>query len=867
MYIRLGQTKLNKISSPFIEDGVVFASVIDSGMSFEKPTTVRTIEELDMWFGTDFPEYDYFTDLLSKGTSLVLSKPLLEGIDLDYIDYKKVGRINLHKDDPLFPDLSDIVFPLKSGNYRCKNGVWELVSDEESLEFLLFSPPQDISSLVDINVPADRQNFIIESIGHDGDIEELEWDRKNGGFIYHEDQNDYSQDVSNSASLYNRDTLCLCDMSSGGYLVESYYPMTRPPKEFDKYLPRDISSVNISKSGIDTERIAEGKDILVSSIDTNNIFWNTLKELMNPVHEVPPYFVIQLPSGGEAKTVVPYFISSTTTGDIKKGLIAKLKEHLITKGGLSGSSIFEEVVIDTTLTEKEVKSSILDNLMSILPKNSSEIEVHSEEGIVYIVPTGKLVKLNSLEFSEVPGLFVTPERWISSYYLEKLLSGQDRALFVSKTIGSCKKYKSPIRIRIEDITDFEYGVDNIYYRITITRGKYEEVFEGPLFGMDRLDVAISNNSRLVRASFNDWYTKDGRKILYSKVNSTGDTDIIPNLPEGSWEMRGSYYEEDLDTDSYRRPIQKLINDGYEQWPIDFILIPKIQKFCKDDEDYEFLINASESLNCQVLIQNSRVEVDIVNIDGDKLGKTELRPDVSKVYCIIDKVKVVDDDVPGFVEMYRYYSGADFSELSRKDIRRLVAGSDFVDNVVDKNNRLVYFYGDMKVNGKTRPGYFVFLEDLFKNDIYLGADEDIVYESPIDPLTQDVYTINKLSSYLKEKKSNYLVDNNHYYYYQELFSGPKPETSIWMRFISDRVRRDLEKNKWSIISKSTKSSIQSTILDILGKIKNKFSIVRDIKIVKFEMLDQKQALHIEIDTKISDVITSDITIDVILNYSN
>lgn len=852
MYIRLGQTKLNKISTPFIEEEVVFASVIDSGMSFEKPTTVRTIEELDVWFGKDYPEYDYFVSLLERGTSLVLSKPLLPGINEDYIDYKKVGRINLHKDDPTFPNFSDLIFTLDSGNYKFKGNTWIEVETLGESDYVVFNCNK---KAIDITKPGTSQNFIFESIGRDGDLEEIEWDNEVGGFRYFQDLNDYSKDVSNSVSLYNRDTLCLCDMSNPNLSIDHYHPLAKPIPEFSKFLPSKLSEVTIDKPGIDVDRISDGKDLLVYSINTNYISWSSL---VNNTSDTTPYIVFQIPKDGKAITLIAYIVS---LGGIDKG------EEIKTKLGLSESKLIK-IEIDPSQSEKEGRKSIKNKLLEGISNQSGDINLVDDSGVLYIIPTKKLIKLNSLEFSEIPGLHIVPEVWISSYYLEKLLSNQDRALFVSKTIGSCRKFKDPITIEIENITDYEFSVDNLYYRITIRRGLYEELFEGPLFGKDRLDVAISNNSRLVRASFNDWFlTKSGDKILYSKVNSTGNyPSVIPNLPEGKWELKGAYYEGNLDTESYKRPIQKLVDDGFEQWPIDFILIPKVDKFCKKPEDYGFLISASESLNCQVLIQNSKVDVEIVDIDVESLENrtAQIIRDPKKVYRISDRIEGGKDE---YTIITRYISGSDLTFLDGFEIRRLLAGSDFVDNVIDDDNRLVYFYGDMIVDGKIRPGYFVFLEDLFKNDIYLGSEEDIIYESPIDPLNSDPYVSNELSEYLKEKKCNYLVDNNHYYYYSELFSGIKPKTSIWMRFIADRIKRDLEKNKWSIISKSTKSNIQSTILDVLGNIKSKFSIVRSINIGKFELMEEKQSLYLEIDTKISDVISTDITLDIILNYSN
>ena len=86
MYIKLGSVNLQYYQET--NAWMIMAEVLDSGMSFERPVLVRTTEELDIWFGKDFPDYSYMQELLNMGVVLYLYKPIstkTTGGD-DYID-------------------------------------------------------------------------------------------------------------------------------------------------------------------------------------------------------------------------------------------------------------------------------------------------------------------------------------------------------------------------------------------------------------------------------------------------------------------------------------------------------------------------------------------------------------------------------------------------------------------------------------------------------------------------------------------------------------------------------------------------------------------------------------------------------------
>ena len=75
MYIKLGTTQaLRKYDNP--DDFMILSEVPSSSMSYESPTRVRSLDELNIWFGKTFPEYSYLRELIESGVTLYLYKPI-----------------------------------------------------------------------------------------------------------------------------------------------------------------------------------------------------------------------------------------------------------------------------------------------------------------------------------------------------------------------------------------------------------------------------------------------------------------------------------------------------------------------------------------------------------------------------------------------------------------------------------------------------------------------------------------------------------------------------------------------------------------------------------------------------------------------
>lgn len=85
MYIKIGNTNIKYRSG--VDDFMIFSEIPDSQLSYEKPILVRTKDELDIWFGKDFTDRNYFDELLRKGVTLYLYKPVKENNTNDIDDY------------------------------------------------------------------------------------------------------------------------------------------------------------------------------------------------------------------------------------------------------------------------------------------------------------------------------------------------------------------------------------------------------------------------------------------------------------------------------------------------------------------------------------------------------------------------------------------------------------------------------------------------------------------------------------------------------------------------------------------------------------------------------------------------------------
>lgn len=276
---------------------------------------------------------------------------------------------------------------------------------------------------------------------------------------------------------------------------------------------------------------------------------------------------------------------------------------------------------------------------------------------------------------------------------------------------------------------------------------------------------------------------------------------VSKLPEGSWYLRGGKKEETT-PENYMKSLECLFTPP-EPIYFDYLLIPDIEKYTNGPNDNLYYPEYETILDYSKELGN---QVLIQNSDNT----------------------------------YKFnYTG-------------------------DLDNRLIYFFRDMEVYGKKRPGYYVYLNDLIFKDRYSPSVNYILYKTPES--TKDNYLgSSDFEKELENKKCNYLVENNHIYYYRKYQNGTSYNNTGWMRFCLDKIKRELAKNKWWILEDKDVGKIRERISSILTRISKTFSIIRKIELTGFSVSFKEQMIDLTIDTSVSDLVDNSIRIDITLNY--
>lgn len=426
-------------------------------------------------------------------------------------------------------------------------------------------------------------------------------------------------------------------------------------------------------------------------------------------------------------------------------------------------------------------------------------------------------------YSESSNFNMIPRFDLNNELISKSYKGSYYIEFMSKTVGGVGPKDTLLEgcgINIEIIYISEYK-----YRIIISRFDYIEYFEGslrPSLGEERIDNLISKSSKLVYC------------------NIINDSEI----PTGKWTLLGSY-KENYSSSNYISSIEKIFDNEKSIYP-DFLLIPKIKNIVgplDPDLDYykelKYISDLSIDVGTQILVQNSE--------NGWKyefLEKDPDNPEKGVVYVINNSIyKILGED-------------GVLIETTDREITNTY-GNDFIFNYTeDMDNRIMYFYNDMKVEGYDRPGYYLFLLG-FLQDIYSMSSYRVLYNQPSESLLKK----------LQEKKCNYLVYNNLLYYYEKYQNGEEYNTTGWMRFILGKVFREIEKKRWKIVSLRSYGEISEIFEDICTDISNRFSMVREIEISDLNIDYTTRKVSLTIETKISDLPNNNYTVDVTLNYNN
>ena len=827
MYIKLGSTKLN-YRNQGTSDFIILSEIVDSSLSYEKPVLVRTTEELDIWFGENFTSRDYFIELLKRGITLFLYKPVNpkpNTLSPDYISYSDFDTneiLFLNVDDalswiePRRPEVSTLSARATRLSKNTNSLYVDLETEtlylpegrvDEDNELLILGSNDYNSSgegdSDDINisislVPKDVYHMLYKIISDGGEYMEdgISYDLA----IYQNNElvflNALPQNLdTTSDSINNRDTLAIFNRN------EYLSPLYNSCSTENLFLVNSHSDLNEVIDKIDYNKFSNNYQTLAFKLEFGSNFLSEIDDDTRPFQ----YLVILSPKDKKQHIII-FRSKDRTEEDIKNTDLYK---------NIVGNNITPHFLILGKTTKKQFTKILTEELGYV-----------SYLGDVYVsnVPCPVNYYYDVVDFT------ISPEFNITNDILYSTRSDRNYEIaFVSKTIGTGGE-SGNINIKIIDLGDE-------VYRITISRFNYSEIFEGKLVGTvdeQRLDHIITNESKLVICDL-----------------GVG----IKKLTEGEWYLKGGF-EEINSSDYYMKSLHSIFNMP-EPIFFDYLLVPDIKKFTKSlDEnldyysEYETFIRYSKSIGNQVLVQNLDNWKQVIELDSKE-------PEIKKSNILYK----INNDL-GNGSNYFALVNNKWTEITD---RELIAENTYEFNYTgDKENRIIYFYRSMEVYGNTRPGYYIYLYNLLFDDVYSPSVDYIIYNSPIG---KDTYTDTpgNIENSLINKKCNYLVENNQIYYYKKYQNGEKYENTGWMRFCLGKISRELSKNKGLILSDKDVGSIKSKIKEILDNILKSFSIIRDIQLSDFSVSFQNQTIDLTIDTYMSDLVDNDLRIEITLNY--
>lgn len=813
MYIKLGSIKAN-YSNTGSSDFMIISEIVDSSLSYHKPVLVKSVEELDIWFGKNFSSREFLVHLLELGVTLYLTKPLSTEIDTTSLeDYIDLSSYSIDK-----------------------NIYYSIKVIEESEEIL----PDNENILTNCNAVGGKIYKVLNNSGMIGNNQELPYKEviyKNNEFIYVDDLPQNINSNENTLSNLNRDTLAIFSKNlycSPKYTEDIFSDIIFKKPEFYYPSGNPILFLNIDITGLNCSRLYNNLQTLAFDLiidkDTDLNYKLSIENYIRFSPVIGSKDILFKKSSGiypNELTNGCEEISIDTLDDIENKLtnIYNWKRY---RSYISGNKKIITYILPQVYDVNYWYN--LGDKISLVPNISLSMELLYYE----------LIKESSDENTTTTTLIPDDSTTPMPLMILNVDTEQDRSVIeelpkepiislVSKTIGTSLDDEGKIRISIEDLGD------NIY-TITLTRYDYREIYTGTIsnnLGTDRLDNIINKYSKLV----NCYFSKN-----------------ITSLPEIKDIPLFGGYDEGKSVGMYKKALSSLFNPP-EPIYIDYFLVPDIKEYKEYNKDYnyyliykDFLQYANE-LNFQVLIQNS-----------DNWSKYE---------SIFDLSEVVEENVLYCIEAEGIYF-----ELKNNEIVELNYSDDEKDKLVindykynyreDEDNRLIYFFRSMKVGDYEMPGYYIYLTNLLLNDKYSPSISNILYNTPVQNPYEN--TLSDLEADLEKHKSNYLVNNNYIYYQKKYLNGSRFNTTGWMRFCLGKISRELMKHKWSIIGDKKIKSVEDKLNAIFSNIKNSFSMIRDIRLINCRASIEKQFLEITIDTYMSDLVDNHVRLDITLNFN-
>ena len=602
-YLKLKSSKLRRLSGQG-NDFIILSQVVGSQSSYEVPKKVKTLEELEEWFGNSYPDYDYHRELLNSGASLLLYKPISLEKRRDtesYIDYSgfpiDTSETIYENPDEIKPPGDRLIYrafdeDLNINEYILKNNQLVPLSEKDNdIEYIEDDIIYYRYTEIQVNIETPRNTLYQYISGKTGEISYCLWVDEAAGYI---DINDLPQNIGvadRSVSWNNRSTLTLSSPSSIGTYVSH-------PRFSDKDYVIFINE--------------EQKDIIRETVfdrggDTSNLTY-AVKLDFSEVTEFPRDSYICFYVGYNQVRKMIYFGNS---------------------GNIPSSDyvgIDNRYYINPERSKEDVISDIWDCLL-----NQTDTLEGRESTIVYHRYEDSNILWSEYPFPmdhfyKLPGFKVIRDYRLS-YDLTSLAAPESRISFEPKTIGL---HEIPISITIEK--QQAKGL----WQVIVRRGSAEEYHLGSIFqnqNYESLEYVINRDSKLVRCKLNHY--RDNGKSRWKELDPVGtitdstivysdlryctrnnqyylNGDILPNpdLPEGTWELLGAT-SETYGYQEYTRALDALSQEALDLSE-DFLMIPRMSDYRENYElsdvswypEYKTILNYCKTKNCQAVISNN-----------------------------------------------------------------------------------------------------------------------------------------------------------------------------------------------------------------------------------------------------------------------
>jgi len=752
MYLKLGTIGVN-YSTPEIDDFMIYSEVPDSSISYESPILVRTLEELEIWFGKSMLDYPMLVEILNHGGVLYLYGPTdLKNREEGIIDISGYNEVWFDSDNeiPIPETIMNSIPIYENVKYRVseEGGIqeWWIWKDGDWIK-----ESQLPQNLIDTSISLNNRDTLFLSLADRYRAGDFYWysspTLKTGIVLYR--KSDSGDMLKVPQGVYQISGTTVRVNGSGSIISPSGLSLAgvKDPEVYSSN-PRysEDREDRLEQPFDDSDPRSE---ITVEPRSTGNTFSLkiTYPESSNPADlELGDGFFYYITSTGISKCII-YGEKTTTDIELEYGISFDVNDNgAQVIGGIDTLEMLINKLCDPELG--------LDGLLRYQTK-PGEIILYGKNRRGRFTYTGLFLSTN--KDIDIVIDSDTNSRLLDQYIRKSEWPG---ILFWSRTIGRDSDIyddSRDIRISFEDLEDGESLV-------RVERYDYVETFSGRWDNRE-LENKINSGSKLVRC------------IISS------DSEIT--LPGGStYTLSGAVENKSSEGSSFWKSLYTMLDQ--EVCP-DFVLIPYLYYY--EGRDDKELIELADKYNTQFIIS----------------------------------------------EKYPY------------QLEKNLTGEE------DRENRVMYFYGALEVDEVRFPAYYPFIIGTLTNSsIYtaklLTNSLDVDYET------------------LDKKKCNYLESNNQKYYYKKYNSGDNYITTAWRRFIIGKISRELEKNKWEYLGTRYTGIIRNKIEEILSRVQNNFSMIRDIQISKFLPDPQSQTINMTIDIETTDLVDNHIELDILINYN-